>query len=145
MANLVGFLKPTYLERTAEAEISDRFVDEEGKPLKFIMKSMPQAKLQSILKNAVKEAQSKNGKRKGGNEIDEATQNRITAVCIVESCVQPDFKQTDICEAYGTVDPYLVPERMLNAGEYKKLSDMFLSLNELNDETIADLMAVTKN
>lgn len=145
MANLAGFLKPTYLERTAELVISDRFVDENGEPLKFIMKSMPQAKLQSILKNATKEARAKAGKGKAGSDIDEAVQNRITAVCIVESCVQPDFKQTDICEAYGTVDPYQVPERMLNAGEYKKLSDMFLNLNELNDDTIADLMAVTKN
>lgn len=139
MANLSGFLKPAYFEKTAEAVISDRFIGEDGEPLKFVMKTMPQEKLKSILNRSLKQVKDKN--KVVGQEVD---QDLFTVRCIVESCVQPDFKQQDICDAYGCVDPYSVPEKMLNAGEFKKLSQMFLDLNDLDNEKI-DLMAVTKN
>lgn len=139
MANLSGFLKPAYFEKTAEAVISDRFLDENGEPLKFVMKSMPQEKMKSIIARSQKEVKSKG--KVIGTEVDN---DLFVARCIVESCIQPDFKDKDICEAYGCEDPYLVPQKMLFVDEYDKLGRMFLDLNGLDGSTIESL-AVTKN
>lgn len=134
MANLAGFLNPTYSEKTIEVIISDRFVDEEGNPLPFILKTLPQVRLKSIAKRSQK--------TKGGNgEIDSSL---FISRCLVESCIQPDFKGHDICMKYETEDPFEVPERMLLAAEYEKLGRAFLELNGLEDSGL-DVTKVTKN
>lgn len=48
---------------------------------------------------------------------------------VVAATVEPDFSSKELCEAYGVMDPLLVPVKMLKSGEYSKL--MELSLNFL--------------
>lgn len=136
MANLAGFLKPAYTEKTATyTNISDRFIDEEGKPLAFILKTLPHSKMKSIA--------NRSRKQKGKNE-GEIDQSLFISRCIVEACVQPDFKDRDLCLAYDTEDPYELPEKMLLSAEYEKLANAFLELNGSNGEAL-DVMSVTKN
>lgn len=135
MANLAGFLKPAYSEKTIEVVISDRFLDEEGNPLPFKLKSLPQSKMKSIAKRSMKS---------GGKNANELDSTLFIARCIVESCVQPDFKGSDLCEAYGTEDPYELPERMLLASEYEKLGRAFLDLNGIEEGGL-DVTGVSKN
>lgn len=136
MANLAGFLKPTYTEKTATyTNISDRFVDDEGKPLAFILRTLPHSKMKNIANR------SRRSKGKNEGEID---QSLFVARCIVESCIQPDFKDRDLCVAYDTEDPYELPEKMLLSSEYEKLANAFLELNGSNGEDL-DVMSVTKN
>lgn len=136
MPNLAGFLKPTYSEKTAVfTNISDRFLDEEGNPLPFILKTLPHSKMKSIAQRS--------RKSKGKNEGD-IDQSLFVSRCLVEACVQPDFKDRDLCLAYDTEDPYELPGKMLLASEYEKLANAFLELNGSNGEEL-DVMNVTKN
>lgn len=134
MANLAGFLKPTYTEKTIELVISDRFLDDEGNPLPFKLKTLSQAQMKTIAKRSSKTT-------KGNTEIDNS---QFIARCIVESTLQPDFKDRELCNAYGTEDPYELPELMLLTSEYEKLGRAFLELNGLEDGSL-DVTKVTKN
>jgi hypothetical protein len=40
---------------------------------------------------------------------------------VVTATVEPDFTQKEMCEAYGVIDPTMVPGKMLLSGEYAKL------------------------
>lgn len=134
MANLAGFLKPTYTEKTIEVNISDRFLDDEGNPIPFKMKTLSQAQMKSIAKRSAKTV-------KGNTEIDNS---QFIARCIVESTIQPDFKDRELCIAYGTEDPYELPELMLLTAEYEKLGRAFLELNGLEEGSL-DVTKITKN
>lgn len=134
MGNLAGFLKPTYTEKTVEVNISDRFLDDDGNPIPFRIKTVSHSKLKSLA----------NRSRKQGKKGEELDQSLFIARCIVESCVQPDFKDTELCHAYGTEDPYELPEKMLLASEYEALAKAFLDLNGNEGEDL-DVSKVTKN
>lgn len=135
MPNLAGFLNPAYKEKTIEVIISDRFLDEEGNPIPFKLKSLPQTKMKSIAKRSMKAG------AKNSNEIDTSL---FIVRCIVESCIQPDFKSKDICDQYETEDPLEVPEKMLLASEYEKLGRAFLDLNGIEEGGL-DITGVSKN
>lgn len=135
MANLAGFLKPAYTEKTAEYIISDRFLDEDGNPIPFKLKTLPHSKMKSIA--------NRSRKQKGKNE-GEIDQSLFISRCLVEACIQPDFKSKDLCDSYGTEDPYELPERMLLASEYEALAKAFLELNGSEGSEL-NITNVTKN
>ena len=135
MANLAGFLKPAYTEKTIEVVVSDRFLDENGDPIPFKIKSLPQSKMKMIAKRSLKTGS------KNSNEIDST---QFIARCIVEACVQPDFKDRELCLAYESEDPIEVPEKMLLASEYEKLARAFLDLNGIEEGGL-DITGVSKN
>lgn len=134
MANLAGFLKPTYTEKTIEVNISDRFLDDEGNPIPFKLKTVSHSKLKSLANRSKKQG-------KKGEELD---QSLFIARCIVESCIQPDFHDVELCHAYNTEDPFELPEKMLLASEYEALAKAFLDLNGNENEDL-DVSKVTKN
>lgn len=129
MSNLQAFLKPQYKEETISVVLSDRFLDEDGKPVPFILKTLSQETLQSIARRSTKE------KTIGGRKTQEVDRAQHLARCIVESCIQPDFKDHDLCVAYGTEDPYCLPEKMLLVREYEKLGRAFIELNGLSEDS----------
>lgn len=138
MSNLAGFLKPLYTESKQEVVISDRFVDEEGKPLPFILRSLTQERIRDITKHSNRE------KIVNGKKTLELDSDLFISRCLVESCIQPNFKEKDICDQYGTIDPLEVPQKMLLIGEYNKLGQAFMELNGLNSGEF-DLGEVSKN
>lgn len=140
MSNLAAFLKPTHTEEKLEVVVSDRFLDTDGKPVPFILKSISQEVIQMLAKRSTKEIKV-NGKK--FPELDKIEHlNR----CLVESCIQPDFKDREICHAYGTEDPTLVPQRMLLVREYQKLAHAFVTLHGLDDDDADEAFGnITKN
>ena len=52
---------------------------------------------------------------------------RLILACVVE----PDLKNQEICKYYGTEDPLEVPARMLSIGEYNRLSEAIMELNDI--------------
>ena len=61
--------------------------------------------------------------------------------CVIE----PDFKNSEICAYYKTVDPLEVPERMLSSGEYAKLMEEINKLNGFDDDTTEAIEETAKN
>ncbi len=141
MSNLNAFLKPAYTEKTIEVVISDRFLDEEGKPVPFILKSMKQEQLQALAKRSTHE------RKVNGRTVQEFDKLEHINRCIIASCVQPCFTDRELCLAYGTEDPLVLPQKMLLVSEYERLARAFAQLNGLEtDEDEAEAIGeVTKN
>lgn len=129
MSNLKAFLKPLYTEKTVSLVVSDRFVDDDGKPVEFILKTLSQEQLATINKRSMREQTI------GGRKVQDIDRNAYVNRCLVESCIQPDFKDKELCNAYGTEDPIQLPQKMLLGFEYERLGRAFLELNGLNDES----------
>lgn len=126
--NLSGFLKPTVTETTASVMVSKRFVDEDGNPIPFLIKTISQEVNEKLIKKHTKPVKSKNGTR---DKLDSARyQNEL----VVLSTVQPDFSMKDICDAYGVIDPMDVPKKMLLMGEFANLTKAIMDLNGFKDE-----------
>lgn len=137
MSNLKAFFNPVYKEETIEVVVSDRFVDEQNQPVPFKLKSLTQDQIESISKRSYREV-NYNGKKV--RELDKLMHlNR----CIVEACIQPNFKDHELCVAYGTEDPAQLPQKMLLTREYEKLARAFMKLNGLEDDL--EVGEVTKN
>lgn len=129
MSNLSAFLKPTYTEKKVEVIISDRFLNEDGTPAPFIIKSLSHEAFESIRKCSYKETVI-NGKK---NQV--VDNDLWLSRCIVASCTQPDFRDKELCNAYGCEDPISCPKKMLLEGEIQKLGKAILALNGLDDES----------
>jgi hypothetical protein len=56
------------------------------------------------------------------------------ALMVVACTVEPKFNDAELCEAYKTMDPVEVPQKMLTPGEYSKLTDAILSLNDFGGD-----------
>lgn len=138
MSNLSAFLHPTYTEETTEVVISDRFKDENGEPVKFKIKTLTQEQCNQIAKRSYVDVMI-NGKKQ--RELDRILYlNR----CLVEAVVYPNFRDHDLCVAYGTEDPVLLPQKMLLTREYERLGNAFMKLNGLDEEDAA-MDVITKN
>lgn len=140
MSNLSAFLNPIAAEEQ-EVFVSERFVqrDEAGKPILdengktrtqlFRIRPLTQEENESLVKAATY-------KRKGPNGyVQEFDRQRYSRSIIVAATVFPDFKSTELCEAYGVLDPVMVPSKMLYAGEYQRLADAIAQLSGIGDES----------
>ena len=71
---------------------------------------------------------------KGKNGREARTDNiTYTRRLVVAATVEPDFFCKEICDAYGVMDPLLVPGKMLLPGEYQRLADAILELSGFDD------------
>lgn len=141
MSNLSAFLKPVYTERKIEIILGDRFVDEEGKPVPVVMKSLTQEQLQTIAKRATHE------RKVNGRTFSEVDANEHLNRCLIAAIVFPDLTSHELCSAYGVEDPVLLPPKMFLVDEYEKLAKGFAKLNGLksDDGELQIAGEVTKN
>ena len=128
MSNLSAFLHPVLAE-DQEIIISDRFRDEKGKPVPFKIKALTQEEVDAITKSCTTVRRDKAGRE--SRSFDSA---RFTKALVVAGTIEPDFRAKEICDAYGVVDPLLVPGKMLLAGEFAKLGDEIAKLSGIDDE-----------
>lgn len=134
MSKLSAFLNPANIQEEREVIISDRFKDDKGNLVPFKIRAMSQAENDQNVKRCTK-------KRKVGNQTEEYFDNiEFSRRTIVDATVEPDFRATELCEAYGVLDPLLVPGKMLRPGEYSRLMQ---EINELSG--FADLEEEAKN
>ena len=121
MSNLSAFLKPAYLREEKEIVISKRFVDENGEPVPFKIRSISQEENEQITKASRRQ-------RKVSGTVQEYLDTiEYGRRMVVTGTVFPDFRDKQLCEAYGTLDPMQVPSKMLQAGEFAALMTAYPS------------------
>ncbi len=138
MGNIKAFLLPPVMEETKEVVITKRAVDEDGKPVPFILRRIDQETNDRLLRQAQR-------KVKVNGLITTNVDNEKYGKLLVQACVvEPDFKNAELCAYYKTVDPLDVPSRMLSSGEYARLMQEINELNGFNDD-IDTLEETAKN
>ena len=130
MSKLSAFLKPTP-ERKKKEVILERFTDENGKVVPFVIKSIRAADNDSLVR--------KNTDRKTGKFNSTTYSNQLIVACMVE----PDLRSTEICDYYGTIDPNDVPGLMFTIGEKQIIQDAILEINDVN--SAQDRLDAAKN
>ena len=137
MADIKAFLLPPVMDETKEVVITKRAVDENGKPVPFVIRVIDQATNNRLLKQATKK------NRSNGRAVPELYGKLLVGACVV----QPNFKNAELCAYYKTVDPLEVPGRMLTMGEYNLLVRKIRELNDIvdNDEDLEDIEEEAKN
>ena len=130
MSVLDAFLHPIAVEETKKVEISKRFVGEDGKPVPFEIKTIPQGENSQLIKKFTRR------KLVNGTTTEIFDTSAYTNALIVECTVQPDFQDSRMCEAYGVLDPMLVPGKMLLSGEYSALVGEIMKLNGFDADSL---------
>lgn len=128
MDNLQAFLNPVAVDETKEVVISKRFVDKDGKPIPFRIKTIMQEENERITRKCRKVETIR------GQRVESLDNQKYNRALIVACTVEPDFRNADLCKAYGTVDPLDLPGKMLTVGEANNLAREILDLNGFSDE-----------
>lgn len=115
MSKLSAFLHPVSLNEEKEVIISKRFVDEKGNPVPFKIRTVSQEENDRLVKAATRKY------KENGQTIERLDDLDYTRRLMVAATVEPDFSSKEMCDAYGVLDPLLVPGKMLIAGEYASL------------------------
>jgi hypothetical protein len=127
MSALKAFLQPVMAGVTKEVIVSNRFKDEEGKAVPFVIKAITQKDNEKLARMSRKTVSV------NGSPV-EKLDNLLYTKRLVLACVQePDFSNQEMCKYYGTEDPLDVPSQMLSIGEYNRLSEAILELNGMKD------------
>jgi xkdN-like protein len=132
MSNLSAFLKPAYLREEKEITFK-RFVDENGNPVPFRVRSLTQEENEQITKASLRVK-----KGKGGATQEQLDNGEYTRRIIVAGTVEPDFSSRELCEAYGTLDPLQVPAKMLLSGEFATLLKAITELSGFDADSPED-------
>lgn len=119
MSKLSAFLRPTPAGKTREL-ILDRFVDEEGNPVPFVIQCIAAGESDAIMQRCTDEEGQMNAKEFGDRMI-------------VESMVEPNLKASEVCQYYGVMDPLDVPGIMFSPGEKKIVEDAVMDINDMKD------------
>lgn len=137
MSKLSAFLHPVQPE-IKEVIISDRFVerDEKGNPVldengetipaPFKIRPITQEENDALVKRA-KRTRTVNGMAQ--EYVDSAILSRSI---VLAATVEPNFSDKELCDAYGVMDPSMVPGKMLLSGEYAKLTEAISDLSGFN-------------
>ena len=128
MSNLQAFMTPN-TEETREVIISDRFKDKDGKVVPFVIKSLSQAENEEIKRRTSVPMIEHNTII--GQKIDSEKYGREL---VLASVTTPNFRDSELCKFYATMDPLEVPSKMLRVGEYNRLVKAINDLNGLNDD-----------
>lgn len=126
MSNLSAFLHPVTVQEEKEIVISRRFLNGDGSPAKFKIRSITQDEADALLKQSTRTVKKRDGSLE--RTVDDQDFNRRL---IVAATVMPDFRSTELCDAYGVMDPLMVPGKMLFSGEFSNLLREILDLSGL--------------
>lgn len=126
MSVLKGFLQPSPMEETKEVIISDRFKDENGKPLPFKLRKIDSETSEALMKRCRRK------ERVNGQIITEVDNAKYTKLLVLACVVSPNFKDAEMCDYYKVINPEDVPSRMLSIGEFSRLSDEIMKFNDFD-------------
>lgn len=130
MSVLNAFINPEPIERTKKVIISERFKDENGEVVPFTIKTISQEVNDQLRRKATRMSALRHANGQDA-KFDSA---KYSALMVVACTVEPKFTDAELCEAYKTMDPVEVPQKMLTPGEYTKLTDAILSLNDFDGD-----------
>lgn len=126
MSKLSAFLHPVTTQEEKEIVISQRFQDEKGAPVPFKIRALTQEENDQITKQATRQIMV------SGKPVEKLDSADYTRRVVVTATVEPDFRAKEMCDAYGVLDPLLVPGKMLLSGEYAALGRAIMSLSGFN-------------
>lgn len=141
MSDIKAFLQPPVMNETKEVIISKRFKGEDGNPTPFIIRVIDQETNEKLLKQSAKKV------KMNGRVLQEIDTEKYGKLLVIACVIKPNFKDTELCDYYKTIDPLEVPSRMLTVGEYNRLIYKIKQLNELvtSDDEIDELGEEAKN
>lgn len=144
MSKLSAFLHPVSVQEEKEVVISSRFVKrgEDGKPLldkngntipePFKVRAITQEENEMLSKKATRKV------KVNGQYQDYFDNIAYSRSLVVLGTVEPDFSSKEMGDAYGVMDPNLIPGKMLLSGEYAKLLQAIVELSGLEDDLAAE-------
>lgn len=143
MSKLYDFLHPVTVQEEREVVVSRRFVqrDEKGEPIlgpdgaaipkPFRVRAISQAENDALVKAATMSYRDRTGAK-----VQNFDRQKYVRSLIVAATVEPDFRDKELCEGFGTLDPAEVPGKMLLAGEFQKLADAISELSGFDDDDV---------
>lgn len=132
MSKLSAFLHPVTAQEEKEVVISKRFVDGQGNPAPFRIRALTQEENDRITKQATRQV------KVNGQIVERLDNVDFSRRMVVAATVEPDFSSKEMCDAYGVLDPLLVPGKMLLSGEYGRLMAEITQLSGFGDDTAED-------
>lgn len=138
--DLKAFMVPSVAGETKEVYISNRFKGADGKPAPFVIRAIDQDTNDSLVRKCTTK------KTKNGVVTSEVDGTKLARMLIVECTVEPNFRDSELCEYYKTINPLDVPGRMLSVGEFNRLAKAIREMNGmLEDDEFAEAMEEAKN
>lgn len=135
MSRLSAFLHPVPVQQEKEVVISDRFVDENGNVVPFKIRALTQEENEALVKR------SRHMRRIDGQWQEKLDNMELSRRTVVAATVEPDFSSQEMCDAYGVLDPLMVPGKMLLSGEFARLMQEITDLSGFD----ADIGEEAKN
>ena len=133
------FAQNTTAEITEEVIVSDRFKDENGKPIPWKVRAITEAENEQLRKAAMQHV-----KGPGGRRMAEIQPEVYMAKVVVSSVVFPDLKNAELQKSYGVLGAEDLLKKMLLSGEYARLVQAVQEINGF-DKDINELVEEVKN
>lgn len=134
MSKFKAFMNGENKIKTQQIVVSDRFLDDDGNAVPFVIRNLTSRELKSCRENATVKDEL------GISSLDN---EKFELEIIKMGVVSPDLKDTELQDYYGVVGEVELLEEMLNAGEFMILTK---ALNELNNfNGIASKVEKAKN
>ena len=127
MSNFSAFLHPVSAGEK-EIVISNRFQDKNGEPVPFKIRALTQEENDKITRQATRQT------KVNGQTVEKLDSVDFSRRMVVAATVEPDFRAKELCDAYGVLDPLLVPGKMLLSGEYARLMNAITDLSGFGGE-----------
>lgn len=141
--SLERFLRANKVKReNVEFAASTAFIDEEGNPVKWVIKPLDTKTHNKIKDACITEVQIEG---KFGMFRPKMDIVKYETLLIARSVVFPDLESTELQDSYGVVKTEdLVREMLDNPGEFDALSQFIQKLNGLN-KSLGDKVEEAKN
>ncbi|WP_063564822.1 phage portal protein [Paenibacillus sp. O199] len=137
--NMAFFMKGKAAEvKEEEVIITQRYKDDEGKPIPFIMKALNTTRIDELESECTK-PEIKKGK-KVGEKLDG---KRLSLRIAIESTVYPNFRDAELLKSYGLTDPVDLAKAVLSVGgeymEWMQEANRINGFDESEDELNEDV------
>lgn len=120
-----------------EFVVSERFKDENGKPIPWKIRALTEAENVEIRKSATKHVKVR------GQYIPQLDPEEYISKLIAASVVFPNLKDAELQKSYGVIGAEELLRKMLLSGEYGKLAQKVQEINGFED--IQELIDEVKN
>lgn len=120
-----------------EFVVSERFKDENGKPIPWKIRALTEAENVEIRKSATKHVKVR------GQYIPQLDPEEYISKLIAASVVFPNLKDAELQKSYGVIGAEELLRKMLLPGEYGKLAQKVQEINGFED--IQELVDEVKN
>lgn len=127
MSRLSAFLNPKASDLEKEVYLSDRFVDDKGKPVPVKIRALLQEESEQLRKSSTHTV-TINGETAEKFDVDEYNHKLV-----LKAVVDPDLSSEEACKHCGVLDPTMVPGRTFLAGEFTKLVKAISDLSGFGD------------